>query len=118
MSVKGADLKEKGAQLKEQAVQSGQEQMGQMLDAATVLARTDTLDNVMSQFMQAVDDTLGKIDDKASELQVKTDRNVVGGKVSRDGGRLTASVEFDDGTTKQVSAVREKGDLRIVGNEE
>jgi len=118
LTVKGADLKEQGAALKEQAINAIQDQIGELVDSAQVAARTDKLDLLMSQFMVKVDATLGNIDARADDLQAKTDREVTGGRVTRDGGKMTATVQYDDGTEKAISAVREKGDLRIVGNED
>ena len=52
------------------------------------------------------------------EIATKVDRKPVGGTINREGGKLTADIEMNDGTTKSVSAVREGGNLRIVNGEE
>jgi hypothetical protein len=67
----------------------------------------DSLDGMLAQFMQVVDTAM-------QNLEKKADRKVVGGKTRREGGKLVAEVEYDDGTTKSLAAVREKGNLKIV----
>ena len=73
-----------------------------------------SLDEVLAQFMQAVDTSIGGLTEKGEELERKANRKVIGGTTRRDGGRLVADVEYDDGTTRSLSAVREQGQLRIV----
>jgi len=75
---------------------------------------TQALDEILSSFMQAADQAMGVIDQKAIDLERKTDRKPTGGKIIRDGGRIRADVEYDDGSTKTLAAVREKGQLKIV----
>ena len=72
------------------------------------------IDEILARFMQSVDQAMAGLEQKAGALQVKTDRTPIGGTITRDGGRLAANVEFDDGTTKVISAIRDKGQLRIV----
>lgn len=65
------------------------------------------IDGLLANFMQAVDVAVGS-------LQQKTDRAVTGGNVRRDGGKLVADVQYDDGSERHIAAVREQGGLRIV----
>ena len=71
----------------------------------------------MAGFMQQVDEAVGAINQHGAELDIKADRKPIGGTVNREGGRLTANVEFNDGTMKSVGAVRDQGQLRIVPSE-
>ena len=108
---KEADIKVKGAELKEAVAEFGQRAMSDTVDA---VGATRAIDEVLAQFMVSVDQAMAGIEAKSQEIEAKTDRKVVGGVTSRDGGKLTATVDFDDGTTKSVSAVRDGGNLRIV----
>jgi len=64
--------------------------------------------------MQSVDQAMGQMQARSQALEVKADRKPIGGTTTRDGGRLTAKIDFDDGSSKEVSAVRDKGGLTIV----
>jgi len=55
-----------------------------------------------------------KIREHSDTTDLQLQRKPTGGTVRREGGRLTADVEFDDGSMKSVAAVREQGGLRIV----
>jgi hypothetical protein len=108
---KEANLTVKGAELKEQASTLGttlDERETSALDVST------QIDGLLAKFMQQVDVAMGNMQAKAAELEVKSDRQPIGGTTRRSGGRITADIEFDDGSSKSVSAVREKGGLRIV----
>jgi len=112
---KSADVAVKGAELKEAVADFGQRAMSETVDTVSTVA---TIDEILARFMQSVDQAMQGLEQKAGELQVKTDRTPVGGTISRDGGKLAANVEFDDGTVKTVSAVRDKGQLRIVPDDD
>jgi hypothetical protein len=101
LTAKEAQLIVKGAEVKESAVAAGV-----ALDERETgaLEQTGALDEILAQFMADADEAIGNIND----------RKPSGGTVRREGGRLTADVEFDDGSTKSISAVREKGGLKIV----
>ena len=103
---RAADLTRKGAELKEQAVAQGQQDISKLVDVARV-------DEVLAQFMQAVDTTVGELGVQAQEIERKTDRRVTGGTTRREDGRLVADVEYDDGSRRSLSAVRKDGTLRI-----
>lgn len=110
---RAADLTAKGAELKQQAVERGQEDMGSLVNTAQALQTVASIDEVLAQFMQAVDDTVGELNEKASVIERQANRKVVGGKARRENGRLVADVEYDDGTVRHLSAVRRDGELDI-----
>ena len=56
--------------------------------------------------MQAADEAIGSIAKKA-------DRKVTGGTTRREGGKLVADVQYDDGSSRSLSAVRKDGELQI-----
>lgn len=118
LRVQEAGLTEKSVDLKQTALDQGREQIEPMIDAAKALSTATGIDEVLSQFMQAVDSSMGVMDQKAQELEVRTTRKPVGGEITRDGGKLTANVQFDDGTTKSVATRRNQGRLEIVPQEE
>jgi hypothetical protein len=104
----GANLTLKAAEGKEQEIQTRVEPKYNELVGLTEKAlNVDSLDNVLSQFMQVVDSAM-------RNLEKKADRQVVSGKTRREGGKLIAEVKYDDGTEKSIAAVRDKGNLRIV----
>lgn len=109
--VQDANLTKKSAEIKEAAVELGQREITEIVDAVKTAA---TIDQVLADFIQKVDEAHGVILQKASETNAKIDRTPVGGEIVRDGGKLTANVEMSDGTTQSVNAVREGGKLRIV----
>jgi hypothetical protein len=119
---KDADLTMKAAEVKESAVELGQKAMGDTVDA---LGTAQALDQITATFISLVSESLGAIqettaasDQKIDELAVKVDRVPSGGTITRKGGKITANVEFDDGSSKSLSGVREGGELRIVGANE
>ena len=67
----------------------------------------EIIDDLLAKFMQVADQAV-------SNLETKADRVPVDGVVTREGGRLTANVQYDDGSEKNIAAVREGGGLRIV----
>ena len=90
--------------LDDRVVSEGNEalEIGQSLDE-TVEKLIMVVGNAL-QNMQAISESLN--------------RKPIGGSTRREGGKLVADIEFDDGTRKSVSAVRDKGSLRIVPNPE
>lgn len=113
-----ADIAVKGAELKEAAVDLGQRTISETVDSVKTLTAVANIDEILAKFMQSVDRAMAGLEQKAGELQTKTDRKVVGGIARREGGRLTATVDFDDGTSKSLSVVRDGGNLRVVGADE
>jgi len=85
--------------------------------ASEVVDTTRALDDIMSQFMTAVDDVLGNLGEKSEELDKRTSRKVVGGATRREGGKLVADLQFDDGTASSVTAIRGQSGLEIVPND-
>ena len=106
-----AQLTVKGAEVKEAAVRAGEE-----LDDRedTALDQSGRVDSILAQFMMSVDQAMLKIREHSDTTDLQLQRKPTGGTVRREGGRLTADVEFDDGSMKSVAAVREQGGLRIV----
>lgn len=109
-----ADIAVKGAELKEAVADFGVRAMSEHVDAAGALTKVESLDAVLGRFMQTVDVAMMGLEQKAGELQAKSNRKPIGGTTRREGGRLVADVEFDDGSRKSISAIRDKGQLRIV----
>ncbi len=109
-----AALTMKSAEIKEAAVDLGQKAMSETVDA---LGTAQSIDEILAQFIREVRQAHEKIEQTAEEINAKTDRKPVGGTITRKGGKLTANVEMDDGSTKSISAVSEGGNLRIVGTE-
>ena len=107
LTEKQAGLTMKGAELKETAV--GMQEFAESVDT-NALDLTERNDAVLAKFMQAVDVAQGVINQKL-------DRKVKGGRASREGGMLTATVEFDDGSSKSISGVRDNEGLQIVPSE-
>ena len=113
LTEKKADLITKGAGLlvREQEVgESGDAQ----IHSHIAVDMTASIDEILAGFMGAVDNAMGKIDAQTNWLAQRATREPKGGTVRREGGRLDATVEFDDGSTKSISAVRDKGGLKIV----
>lgn len=105
----------KGAEVKEAAADFGRKLMTETVDMTQDVG---VIDEILARFMTSVDQAMAGLEQKAGELQTKTDRKVVGGIAKRDGGRLTATVDFDDGTSKSLAVVRDGGNLRVVGADE
>jgi hypothetical protein len=74
-----------------------------------------SVDSSVATFMQAADATIGMLGSYIEELK---NRKPVGGDVKRVNGKLTANVQYSDGTEKEIAAVREGGNLKIVANSE
>jgi chromosome segregation ATPase len=108
ISTKAASATQKMAGLYTKSVEVDQNDFKESVDT------THALDEIMANFMVVADKAMAGLEEKAAVLERKTDRKPIDGKVSREGGRLTANVKFDDGTIKTVNAVRDKGQLRIV----
>lgn len=118
LTTTSADLKMKGAELKEAAIELGQKALTDVLgdasDSVDALNIASSIDGILAQFMNQVDQALQGINETAERVG---SRQPVGGTITRDGATLTANVEMNDGSTKNLSAVREDGNLRIVGTE-
>ena len=112
-----ADLTMKGAELKEAVAEFGQKAMSETVDTAGALNFVTNLDETLAKFMLAIDQANQVQGNINAELEAKADRTPVGGTITREGGKLTANVQMSDGSTKSISAVREGGQLRIVGTE-
>ena len=108
---KEADLTVKGAELSRAATNAGHELDERETGALELSSRVD---EILGQFMKVVDQAVGSINSKVAGHDVAVNRRPVGGKTRREGGRLVADVEFDDGTKKSISAVREAGGMKIV----
>jgi chromosome segregation ATPase len=106
LTKKGAELAVRGADLEGRAKQIGGD--------VSALDLSSNIDEILAQFMQAADSALGTVNDNIVKLQAKSDRKPVGGTTRRENGRIIADVEFSDGSRESVSAVRDKGGLRIV----
>ena len=114
LTKKEADMTVKGAQLSTAATQAGQVLDDRETDALEQSARVD---EILAQFMSVVDQAVGTINSKVAGHDVAVNRKPVGGATRREGGRLVADVQFDDGTSKSISAVREAGGMKIVPTE-
>jgi len=118
LTVKAAELKTKGAELKEAAaalsVRSLSENSDAALTATEVKEFTENLDDNLSTFIDNISAILQDMQGNAVTLQNRVNRKPVGGATRREGGRLVADVEFDDGSTESIAAIREQGNLRIV----
>ncbi|QDP53226.1 MAG: putative portal protein [Prokaryotic dsDNA virus sp.] len=83
---------------------------GEFLDAQgnveEVRQRIAEIDEILAGFMKAADEAVDFLDKK-------TERKVVGGSTSRENGKLVADIEYDDGSTRTISAVRNNGKLEI-----
>lgn len=109
LTEKGARLIVQGAQVKEAAADANVE-----IDPQMEAMKSDVIDEILAKFMAEADTAVG---DLFAKYQRLASRKPTGGTVTREGGRLRADVEFDDGTRKSVSAVRKKGGLTIVPTE-
>lgn len=117
---KGAGLTLKSADVKIAAAEAGVviDTASDAVDGVTALDQSNRVDTILAQFMAAADGAIGEMKSQAADLYRKSDRQPIGGTTRREGGKITADIEFDDGSSKSVSAVREKGGLRIVPPEE
>jgi len=107
--------------LKETAVGLGQGEMSKMMKEVGAADTVAAMDALLAQFMTAVDSTVGTLRDvdeeiqaKSQEMEGKLDRKVVSGTSRREGGRLVAEVNYDDGSTRELRAVKENGALRLL----
>jgi len=108
---KEAGLIAKGAEVKEAAL-SAKEAIGG--DGEGLVSTTLKVDEILAEFMKQADEAIGNLNAMQAQITTKVDRKPSGGTVTREGGKLTANVEYDDGTIKTVSAVKDKGGLKIV----
>jgi len=113
---KGAGLTLKSADVKIAAAEAGVviDEASGAVDGVSALEQTNRVDTILAEFMSAADSAVGDMRAQAEDLYRKSERQPIGGTTRREGGRITADIEFDDGSSKSVSAVREKGGLRIV----
>jgi hypothetical protein len=113
---KDASLTMKGAELKEQVADFGQKAVSETVDAAGsgALGVIQNLDKVLAEFMQAVDQAQNSHEEILAQIKGRVERKPVGGKTRREGGRLIADVEFDDGSSESITAVRDGANLKIV----
>lgn len=109
-----AELAVKGAEVKEAAIASDVALMSGLED---VPGRIDKVDKLVAGFMRSADKAVGDMKSKAARQDIALNRKVIGGKTTRIGGKLTADVQFDDGTSQRITAVREGGELRIIPSE-
>jgi len=112
--MKEAGLTIKGAEVKEAAVSANIAMDDRDNSALEVTGRVD---DILANFMQQADAAFGELSSKAQSLQKRVDRKPVGGITKREGGKLTANVQYDDGSEESLSAVRDAGGLKIVPNE-
>ena len=122
LTEKGANLTQKeaslivrGAEVKEAAVNADMDLDERDLHAFEISNRVD---HILANFMQQADQAFGNIQQRADVLDMKTNRKPVGGITKREGGKLTATVQYDDGSEKRLSAVRDAGGLKIVPDSE
>jgi len=108
LAEKAAGLTVKGAELKESAIAAGVTLDEREDNALDLTGRTDV---VLAKFMQAVDEAQGVIN-------AKINRKPIGGATRRKGGTLVATVDFDDGSSESISAIRERDGLKIVPNDD
>jgi hypothetical protein len=113
MTTKAAEISLKGAELKEKAASAGAEEVRQYTDAVVAARDVQKIDDVLANFMGQVDQAVGGISEKSKQLETMATRKVVGGNTSREGGKLVANVQYDDGSERSLSAVRENGGLTI-----
>lgn len=104
--VKGADIAKRSAEVSVREAQMG--------DTDGKLSAIDKVDDILAQFMQQADQAISQLNDKAKEIDTKASRVPVGGTTRREGGKLVADIEYDDGTTRSIAAVRKDGGLQIV----
>ena len=114
VTLKDANVTSQAADLKSQAADLAVNRVSEYVDSAQALDSVSRIDEVLAQFMAAVDSSVGRLAEREAELERGVSRRPVGGSVSREDGKITANVEFDDGTTRSIGAVRENGQLRIV----
>lgn len=115
LTEKQASIIAKSAELKEKAAQIGSDIDAQNTDGIEIAAR---LDEVLAEFMSAAQETIRSMQEKEAQIEKAANRSPIHGQVRREGGKLVADVEYDDGTKRQIAAVREKGGLRIVPDSE
>jgi hypothetical protein len=105
----------KSVQVKEDVVDGRVELADSRENTASELGQ---IDGILAGFMQQVDQVMGVIEQKGQQTDMRLNRKVSGGQTRREGGRLTANVQFDDGSEESISAVREEEGLRIVPDSE
>ena len=117
---KDAGLTEKEAKLLVHGVDVKRiaDSVGEDIGPAVDALKAEDLDGIVAQFMQDVDAAMGAVQEQSRWLATRANRKPVAGTTRREGGKLTAEVQYDDGSTGSISAVREKGGLRIVDPDE
>jgi hypothetical protein len=109
-------VKEAGAELKMSEL-TGEVAEIQQQERESAAVQIESIDNVLSQFMQAVDSAVGSLDRRAAQINRAANRQVVSGSTRRENGQLVADVNYDDGTSRQVRAKRENGEIVILPTE-
>jgi len=93
-------------------------EVGEAVDSRVQMDFTGDIDNILAGFMQAVDQAMGRMDQNTSALHSRVNRKPIGGETRREGGRLVANVQFDDGSEENIAAERGPAGLRIVPDTE
>ena len=106
-----ANLIVKGAEVKEAAINAGKSLENEDQGALDVALQVD---NILASFMEQADSAISALNEKAMSIDAKAGRKPIGGTTRREGGKLIADIEYDDGSTRSIAAVREKDGLRIV----
>lgn len=111
LTEKQAGLVAKGAELREQSMTSLEQHQDLSTEGLDVAQR---IDSILAEFMTAVDQAISDMRAKDSEIERAANKQPVSGTTRREGGKLIADIEYDDGTTRSVTAQRENGDLKLV----
>lgn len=116
LTEKGASLTVKAADVKVAAREAGEltEEATDVVSGVNAFEMAEQIDDILAGFMQAADAAMGQLASQSEVLSRQANRRPIGGDVRREGGKLVADVEFDDGSTRSVAAVRDKGGLKIV----
>jgi len=77
-------------------------------------AQVESLDNALANFMQVVDEAVGLIEQRSSQIERSANKQVISGTTRREDGQLVADVEYDDGSRRTVRAKRENGEIVIL----
>ena len=114
MTTRAAEISLKGAELKEKAIEQGKVEIGGMVDQVKSQQDVGKIDGILSDFMGQVDQAVGGMSAKSAELERRSARKVTGGKTHREGGKLTATVQYDDGSERSLSTVKQNGETVIL----
>ena len=111
LTQKEASLTVKGSEVKEAAIAAGVSLDERDNSALDLVQRVDEL---FAKHLLQVDEALGVINKWSQKTDARIYRKVTGGTSKREGGRIVATVNFDDGSSESLSGVREKDGLTIV----